>query len=118
MKILLYSKLDKKIIEDIKNEDLPSYINNNNYIIWIDIENPSRENMLFLLDSFGFHPLDIEDCISIIENKYDKEKKHENEKNSGHTNGNYSGEWNRRMRYGKQGNGALHTHYNHWQRTD
>ncbi|MCJ7727663.1 MAG: magnesium/cobalt transporter CorA, partial [Actinobacteria bacterium] len=44
-----------------------SYINNVEYLIWIDIENPSKENMQFLRDHFHFHPLDIEDCLSIIE---------------------------------------------------
>lgn len=44
-----------------------SYINNPDYLVWIDIENPSKENMQFLRERFNFHPLDIEDCLSIIE---------------------------------------------------
>jgi magnesium transporter len=32
---------------------------------WVHVLNPSEEDYDFLLDSFGFHPLDIEDCRSV-----------------------------------------------------
>jgi len=32
---------------------------------WVHVLNPSDEDYEFLLDEFGFHPLDIEDCRSI-----------------------------------------------------
>ncbi len=67
MKTLIYNRKDKKVIKKTSLSDLPSYINDPEYLIWLDIENPSKKNMQFLLDYFRFHPLDIEDCISIIE---------------------------------------------------
>jgi len=67
MKFIVFNKIDKKIIDKLIQSDIPSYINNPDYLIWIDIENPSKENMQFLSDYFHFHPLDIEDCLSIIE---------------------------------------------------
>jgi magnesium transporter len=32
---------------------------------WVHVLNPSEEDYDFLLDTFGFHPLDIEDCRSV-----------------------------------------------------
>ena len=67
MKILIYDRNEKKLLEKVTLKNISSYINNVEYLIWIDIENPSKENMQFLRDHFHFHPLDIEDCLSIIE---------------------------------------------------
>jgi len=65
--ILLYNKTEKKLLDEVALKNVAPYINDPEYIIWIDIENPSKENMQFLQDNFPFHPLDIEDCLSIIE---------------------------------------------------
>jgi len=67
MKTLVYNKTEKKLIEKVTLKKIPSYINNPEYLLWTDIENPSKENMQFLIEHFHFHPLDIEDCLSIIE---------------------------------------------------
>jgi magnesium transporter len=67
MKTLVYNKTEKKLIEKVTLKKIPSYINNPEYLLWTDIENPSKENMQFLIEHFRFHPLDIEDCLSIIE---------------------------------------------------
>jgi len=67
MKTLVYDRNEKKLLEKVTLKNIPSYINNIEYLIWADIENPSKENMQFLRDHFHFHPLDIEDCLSIIE---------------------------------------------------
>lgn len=67
MKTLVYGKNEKKLLEKVTLKNIPSYINNVEYLLWIDIENPSKKNMQFLRGHFHFHPLDIEDCLSIIE---------------------------------------------------
>jgi len=67
VKTLVYDRNKKKLLEKVTLKNIPSYINNTEYLIWTDIENPSKENMQFLRDNFRFHPLDIEDCLSIIE---------------------------------------------------
>ena len=67
MKAMVYNKSKKKLLEKITSKNIPSYINKTEYLIWIDIENPGKENMQFLKDNFHFHPLDIEDCLSVIE---------------------------------------------------
>ncbi len=67
MKILVYNKTEKKLMERVTLKKISSYINNPEYLLWTDIENPGKENMQFLIEHFHFHPLDIEDCLSIIE---------------------------------------------------
>ena len=67
MKTLVYDKKQKTLLKKFKQSDIVSYINNPDYLIWLDIENPNKNTMQFLRDHFSFHPLDIEDCLSVIE---------------------------------------------------
>ncbi len=67
IKALVYNKSKKKLLGKATFKNISAYINNAEYLIWIDIENPGKENMQFLIDNLHFHPLDIEDCMSVIE---------------------------------------------------
>ena len=67
MKTLIYDKKQKLLLKKFKQSDIDSSIKNPDYLIWLDIENPSKDTMKFLRDHFSFHPLDIEDCLSVIE---------------------------------------------------
>jgi magnesium transporter len=67
MYTLIYNRNTKKIIYKKTVRGVSSFINNPDYLIWIDIESPAKENMQLLRKHFNFHPLDIEDCLSIIE---------------------------------------------------
>lgn len=67
MKTLVYDKKQKSLLRKFKQSDIASYINNPDFLVWFDIENPNKDTMHFLRDHFNFHPLDIEDCLSVIE---------------------------------------------------
>jgi magnesium transporter len=67
LKTLVYDKKQKSVLRKFKQSDIVSYINNPDYLIWLDIENPNKNTMQFLRGHFNFHPLDIEDCLSVIE---------------------------------------------------
>ncbi len=67
MNTLVYNKKKISLVQKFRQCDLPSYIKNPDYLLWLDIENPNKTSMQFLLDHFHFHPLDIEDCLSVIE---------------------------------------------------
>ena len=67
MKILIYDRKKDTINLDVQKEDIPALIGDPNHIIWLDIDKPEREGMDWLKENFGFHPLDLEDCISLIE---------------------------------------------------
>jgi len=67
MKVLIFNKKENSLTKNPELQDIVLCINNLDYLIWIDIEDPSKKRMDFLLTAFNFHPLDIEDCLSIIE---------------------------------------------------
>jgi len=67
LKTLVYDKKQKSLLKRFKQSDIVSYIKNPDYLVWLDIENPNKKTMQFLRDHFSFHPLDIEDCLSVIE---------------------------------------------------
>jgi magnesium transporter len=67
MEVLIFNKKENSLTKNPELQDIIPCINNLDYLIWIDIEDPSKKRMEFLMDSFNFHPLDIEDCLSIIE---------------------------------------------------
>lgn len=67
MKTLIYDKKQKLLLKRFKQSDIVSFVKNPDYLIWLDIENPNKKTMQFLRHHFSFHPLDIEDCLSVIE---------------------------------------------------
>jgi len=67
MKILIYDREKKAINLDAQKKDAVVLVKNPNYIMWVDIDEPQKEVMDWLKETFGFHPLDLEDCVSLIE---------------------------------------------------
>lgn len=60
IKSLLYNK--GKVIENDSREFIKENLNTDN-LLWVDIENPSNEEIKILSEDFKFHQLAIEDCI-------------------------------------------------------
>ena len=55
---------DKGLIVDNKDPIvIQNHLNNPLARVWVDMENPSDEELDILMDLFCFHPLSIEDCI-------------------------------------------------------
>jgi len=49
---------------DLERFLMPTLLSDTNLFLWIDLENPSPEDVKFILeDLFHFHPLSIEDCV-------------------------------------------------------
>src|SRR5881296_4427195 len=45
---------------------MPTLLTDTNLFLWVDLENPAPEETKYLLeDVFHFHPLSIEDCVSV-----------------------------------------------------
>src|SRR5438309_4760089 len=45
---------------------MPTLLADTNLFLWVDLENPSPEEAKFVLeDVFHFHPLSIDDCVSV-----------------------------------------------------
>ena len=51
---------------DIEMFLMPTLLSDTNLFLWIDLENPSDEEKKFVLETlFHFHPLSVEDCVSV-----------------------------------------------------
>src|SRR6266480_2464078 len=45
---------------------MPTLLSDTNLFLWVDLENPTAEENKFVLEEvFHFHPLSIEDCITV-----------------------------------------------------
>jgi len=67
MKTLIYDRKKETINFDTPKKDMVALVGNANYIMWLDIDESYKEDMDWLKENFNFHPLDLEDCISLIE---------------------------------------------------
>ncbi|MBA7652610.1 Cobalt/magnesium transport protein CorA [subsurface metagenome] len=67
MKTLIYDRKKETINFDTPKKDMVALVGNANYIMWLDIDEPYKEDMDWLKENFNFHPLDLEDCISLTE---------------------------------------------------
>jgi magnesium transporter len=53
-------------MRDIETFLMPTLLSDTNLFLWIDLESPTAEETKFVLeDLFHFHPLSIEDCVSV-----------------------------------------------------
>src|SRR6185503_11679363 len=60
---------------------MPTLLADTNLFLWVDLENPSKEETKFVLeDVFHFHLLSIEDCV--VDNPSPKVKKYVPKKNN------------------------------------
>jgi len=57
---------DNQMRMDLSIEDIPTYLNDKDATLWVDLEGPTVEETSILKDIFHFHPLTIEDCQAEI----------------------------------------------------
>jgi len=74
MELLLYEKDGQtKIVHE--QDEISKNVGKRGALLWLNIENPTEQDMQFLQDRFNFHPLAIEDCMATIQrpkiDKYD-----------------------------------------------
>ena len=63
MEIFVYRKINKQVEENVKLEDLPDILEDEENLVWVDLEAPTEEEENQVLAAiFNFHPLTIEDC--------------------------------------------------------
>jgi len=62
MEILVYRNGERKVTEDVTPDQLPELLQDQQAVIWIDMESPTEADERVLLDVFHFHPLTVEDC--------------------------------------------------------
>ncbi|GIU81947.1 MAG: magnesium and cobalt transport protein CorA [Acidobacteria bacterium] len=65
LEIFVYKKKEKELKKGFSKEDLPHLLRDENNLVWIDMENPSKEEEKILSEVFCFHPLTIEDAVEM-----------------------------------------------------
>jgi magnesium transporter len=63
LEIFVYRKKEKTLEKILSVNDLPQLLKDSNNLIWIDMEEPNKEEEKILSEVFNFHPLTIEDAI-------------------------------------------------------
>ncbi len=63
MKAML-CKQKKEIISSLTNDDIKDALKKDNNLVWVELESPSKEELSFIKDTFGLHPLTVEDCVN------------------------------------------------------
>jgi len=58
----LFTK-EKKLITDFKKINLQEILNNEINLLWLDLDDPTDEEIVILSEEFKFHELAIEDCL-------------------------------------------------------
>src|SRR6266699_256935 len=63
---LVFTTQGKLHSQDIDMFLMPTLLTDTNLFLWVDLENPTPEETKYVLeDIFHFHPLSIEDCVSV-----------------------------------------------------
>ncbi|MBL4888746.1 MAG: magnesium/cobalt transporter CorA [Candidatus Lindowbacteria bacterium] len=52
-----------EIVRDVPLDDWPKILESQEGLLWVDLDNPSGDELDLLSDIFKFHPLAIEDCV-------------------------------------------------------
>jgi Mg2+ and Co2+ transporter CorA len=67
MQIFVYKNGAEKVEEGFSKEELPALLADKSSVIWVDIladtDETVEEAKDVLLNTFGFHPLTVEDCV-------------------------------------------------------
>lgn len=64
IKHTLYLTPDGRLLDELSVEQIRNFVATGEGLLWMDMEDPTKEDAESLLDVFCFHPLAVEDCIS------------------------------------------------------
>ncbi|NQT06687.1 MAG: magnesium/cobalt transporter CorA [Candidatus Omnitrophica bacterium] len=57
-------KEKKEIMGSLKKEQIKRAVDKEDSLIWVELENPTKEELSFIKDIFKLHPLTVEDCVN------------------------------------------------------
>lgn len=63
MKTML-CKEKKEIVGALKSEDIKGALGRDDNLVWVELENPTKDELAFIKDTFNLHPLTVEDCVN------------------------------------------------------
>lgn len=63
MKVML-CKERRETITSLKKSDIKSALKKDDNLVWVEMEDPTKDELSFIKDTFGLHPLTVEDCVN------------------------------------------------------
>ena len=63
MKIML-CKAKKEIVTTLNDGDIEDALKEDDNLLWVEMENPTKDELVFLKETFKLHPLTVEDCVN------------------------------------------------------
>lgn len=63
MKAML-CKGKKEIISSFKYSEIKDALKRDDNLIWVELENPTKDELALIKDDFNLHPLTVEDCVN------------------------------------------------------
>lgn len=64
IKFTFYMAPDGKLLNQLDREQIKNFLATKGGLLWIDIEDVTEKDTELLSNTFGFHPLVVEDCVS------------------------------------------------------
>lgn len=61
---IMFCKEKKEIITSIQKDEIKDILKNEDNLVWVEIENPTKDDLEFAKDIFSLHPLTVEDCVN------------------------------------------------------
>ena len=64
---LMFCKEKKEIVTSVDHKDVKDVkdvLKNDDNLVWVEVENPTKEELSFLKEAFNLHPLTVEDCVN------------------------------------------------------
>jgi len=63
MKVML-CKGKKETIDSLKDGEIKEALKKENNLIWVELENPTKDELNLIKENFNLHPLTVEDCVN------------------------------------------------------
>lgn len=54
----------KEIVTSLKNKEIKDALKKDDNLVWVELEDPTKEELALIKNTFGLHPLTVEDCVN------------------------------------------------------
>lgn len=61
---IMFCKEKREIITSIQKGEIKSVLKKDENLVWVELENPTKDELKFAKETFGLHPLTVEDCVN------------------------------------------------------
>ncbi|MFH1753367.1 MAG: CorA family divalent cation transporter, partial [Candidatus Omnitrophota bacterium] len=61
---LMFCKDKQEIVTSVDQKDVKDILKKEDNLVWVELENPTKDELSFLKETFSLHPLTVEDCVN------------------------------------------------------